>query len=156
MKRLFLLLLFSILFTGCQSNETLSWGETYTTENLKITPIDLQVITDSEFLTEYGQEVVVDIELKNTSDTDLTIDRGFYYNSLGVLHTEEMDGEKEIISRMDLEAFPFDVYTCELEEGQSVETQLIMITGLGEVLELVFDGDGGLEKDNYEVSWQLN
>src|SRR5690554_3669469 len=79
MKRLSVLLLFSILFTGCQSNETLSWGETYATENLKVTPIDLKVITDSEFLTEYEQEVVVDIELRNISDTDLTIDRDFYY-----------------------------------------------------------------------------
>ncbi|WNF38354.1 hypothetical protein RJD24_08005 [Bacillaceae bacterium IKA-2] len=154
---LFVLILFSILTIGCQSednNNELSWGETAETEILEITPTDIEIGTEDNQLP--GMEVepnsqvaVIDINLQNTSDFSVAIDRDFYYASFGIIVDEQG------IGRMDTNIFPFDgVFLGDLEEGKTVDTRLVIYHSQGEI-DLVFDFNGDLES-GYEVRWKID
>ncbi|SER56681.1 hypothetical protein [Salipaludibacillus aurantiacus] len=160
------LLSFPLVISGCQltgNTGELAWGETAATENLEITPETIQIGTEENQIdkneglpqvTSTGQVALIELNIENTGGSPVEIDRDFYYHSFGILHNEEAMPGEFYISRMDLDAFPFDVYTGGLEEGEAVDTQLIIVTGRGKVQNLLFDSDGDLE-DDYEVSWEI-
>ncbi|ADI00465.1 hypothetical protein [Salisediminibacterium selenitireducens] len=162
-SRLISFTLLSVLMAACQGkeqNSELKWGETAETEMFEITPTDIQVNQDSNE-TEFidvdgsGKEVIIDLEIKNTSGHLVKIDRDFYYHSFGVLHEEEVMKGRTTISRMDIDIMPFPIYQGDLDEEESIETQIILFMDVGELFKFVFDTDRHIENENYEVSWKI-
>ncbi|WP_157100984.1 hypothetical protein [Salisediminibacterium beveridgei] len=153
----------STVLTGCQGEDQineLDWGETAETGTLEITPTDIQVNRDHDEtvfwdVSESGQEVIIDLEIKNMSDSVVIMDRDFYYESFGVLHEEDVMEGEITVARMDLDIMPLPVYQDDLDEGASIETQIIVVVDEGELFSLAFDADGYSENESYEVSWAI-
>ncbi|RNA67107.1 hypothetical protein [Alteribacter keqinensis] len=155
-----LTLFFFLLMIGCTGSETseIAWGETADQSSVHVTPLTFRngsydnQIEKFEVI-EFGQVAIIEFEAANRSETPVIIDRDFYYGRFAILMDDEITG-REHLARMDLDLFPFDVFTGELQPDEKVETSLFIYTGPGEIMNLLYDGEKAEEND-YAVNWSI-